>query len=85
MAKIEPVIQVRDGAISLSGFENEIKGKDGKKFTVVNFTFQRTWKEGDEFKHNSSVQANDLLRASKLFADAYGKFVEWRSKQKREE
>lgn len=80
MAKNEPVVKVRDGVLSVAGFANDIKTKDGKTFTKVSFSFQRYYKDDKgEDKYTDSVDSQDLLKVSKLFADAYGKYTEYRA------
>jgi hypothetical protein len=64
--KNKPIYSVRAGSISMSVFENIIKGKDGKAdFKVQTINLQRSFTkdEGKTFENqNISMRKNDLAK-----------------------
>ena len=65
---MQPVIKVRDGNLSVAGFQKE--SKEGKPY--ISFVIQRSYTIDNEQKHeNINIFANDLLRISALCDEAY--------------
>lgn len=54
-----PTKKYRYGNCSLSQFENQ-NTKDGKSFTTVSYTPQKSYKVGDETKFTNSFKPNEL-------------------------
>src|SRR5438132_635286 len=52
----QPIHQIRHGAVSASIWQQETE-----KGTLFNVTFQRSYLEGDTWKHSSSFGARNLL------------------------
>ena len=63
-----PVKKFSAGAVQVAVWENE--GKEGRKFNTV--SLQRNYKDkNDEWKSNSSMNANDLPKAILALEAAY--------------
>ena len=62
----KPVHTIRHGAISAS-----IWRQDTEKGPMFNVTFQRTYKEGEEWKNSTSFGRNNLLLLSLMAARAF--------------
>jgi hypothetical protein len=60
-AKNQPVHKIRHGAVSAS-----IWRQDTERGAMFNVTFQRSYKEGDAWKHTANFGRNDLLVLSLL-------------------
>lgn len=58
----QPVKKFRIGYVSATIWENE--GNGDRKFYTVDV--QRTFKDGDDLRNTSSLNAADLLNAAKL-------------------
>jgi len=71
----KPVHTIRNGSISAS-----IWRQDTKKGPMFNVTFQRSYKEGEEWKNSTSFGRNNLLLLSLLAMRAY----EWIASQPRQ-
>ena len=61
-----PTKRFRIGAVTAAVFENE--GNGNGKFYTVNVT--RSYKDGSDWKNTSSLNAGDLLNASKALERA---------------
>jgi len=55
-ANSQPVHQIRHGAVTASIWQQETD-----KGPMFNVTFQRAYKDGDEWKHSGSFGRKDLL------------------------
>lgn len=65
---MQPVIKVRDGNLSVAGFQKE--SKDGKPY--ISFVIQRSYQvNGENRNENLNVFSNDLLRVAALCDEAY--------------
>ncbi len=73
-AENQPVHKIRHGAVSAS-----IWRQDTDKGPMFNVTFQRSYKDGDDWKNSASFGRNNLLVVSLIAARAY----EWISAQPR--
>ena len=67
----KPIKTFRAGGVSVSIFRNTNKTKDGKEFTVDSITPQRTYMEGEEYKHTTTMKVNDLPKLAMLSQKAY--------------
>lgn len=65
-ANNQPVHKIRHGAVSAS-----IWRTDTEKGSVFNVTFQRSYREGDEWKNTASFGRNNLLVVSLMAARAF--------------
>lgn len=63
----KPVHRIRLSTISAAVFKNE--SEDGKVF--YNAQFDRSYKDGDEWKHTKSFGRDDLLLLAKLADQAH--------------
>jgi len=68
----QPVHKIRHGAVSASIWRSETD-----KGPVFNVTFQRSYKDGDEWKNTASFGRNNLLVISLMAARAF----EWIANQ----
>jgi hypothetical protein len=71
----QPVHKIRHGAVSASIWRQETD-----KGSVFNVTFQRSYKDGDEWKNSTSFGRNNLLVVSLIAARAF----EWIGNQPRQ-
>ena len=71
----KPVHTIRNGSISAS-----IWRQDTEKGPMFNVTFQRSYKEGEEWKNSTSFGRNNLLLLSLLAIRAF----EWIASQPRQ-
>ena len=71
-SNVQPVHRIRHGAVSAS-----IWRQDTEKGPMFNVTFQRTYRDGDDWKNSSSFGRKDLLVLSFIAARAF----EWSSNQ----
>jgi hypothetical protein len=72
---VQPVHKIRHGAVSASIWHQETK--QGPMFNV---TFQRSYKEGDVWKHSASFGQKNLLVLGLIAARAF----EWIGNQPRQ-
>ena len=68
----KPTAKLRDGVLSVAVWAN--KSEDGKLFYST--TFARSYKDGEDWKETTSLNADDLLKVSRLLQRAYDKIVE---------
>lgn len=81
----EPIFHIRGaGGLSLACWENTGQGKQGE-VTFKSFTFQRSYKDGDEWKNTESLRVRDLLPLSEMLKDAYKKANEKKGKDEDDE
>ena len=73
-AKNPPADKVRVGLITASIWENQTE-----KGTFHNVTFERRYKDGDQWKSSHSYNADDLLALAKAADLAHTKIVEHRN------
>ncbi len=73
--RLQPVHTIRNGSISAS-----IWRQDTEKGPMFNVTFQRSYKEGEEWKKSTSFGRNNLLLLSLLAMRAF----EWITSQPRQ-
>jgi hypothetical protein len=71
MDSSKPVAKLRLGRISAAIWKN-----DTDKGPLFNVSFQRSYKEGDEFKNSQSFGRDDLLVLAKLADQAHTKIHE---------
>jgi len=71
MAKQQPIAQVRIGAIRAAIWKNE--GGDRARYNV---TFQRLYKDGDQWKSSDSFGRDDLLVLAKVADLAHTRIFE---------
>jgi hypothetical protein len=71
----QPVHKIRHGAVSASIWRLETD-----KGSLFNVTFQRSYKDGDEWKNSTSFGRNNLLVVSLIAARAF----EWIGNQPRQ-
>jgi hypothetical protein len=71
----QPVHKIRHGSVSASIWRQETD-----KGPMFNVTFQRAYKDGDEWKNSTSFGRNNLLVLSLIAARAF----EWISNQPRQ-
>ncbi len=71
MDSSKPVAKLRLGRISAAIWKN-----DTDKGSLFNVSFQRTYKEGEEFKNSQSFGRDDLLVLAKLADEAHTKIHE---------
>lgn len=71
MDNSKPAARLRLGKVSAAIWKNETDKGD-----FYNVTFQRTYKEGDEFKNAQSFGRDDLLVLAKLADEAHTKIHE---------
>jgi hypothetical protein len=70
----KPILVIRDGRISASIFEN--RNEKGAFYATV---FQRLYTDGEgNVKHSSSFSGVELLKLSRLSAQAYDRILELR-------
>ncbi len=74
--KNPPVAKVRVGLITASIWENPTE-----KGTFYNVTFERRYKDGDQWKSSHSYNAGDLLELAKAADLAHTKIVEANSQE----
>jgi hypothetical protein len=65
-SKQQPVHQIRHGAISASIWKQETE-----KGPVFNVTFQRSYKDGDDWKNSNSFGRHNLLVVGLIAARAF--------------
>lgn len=65
-----PVKRFRAGAISATIWENHSE-KDGEQRSYYSISLDRSYKDGDEWKHTSSLRVNDLPRAELVLRKSY--------------
>jgi len=70
MEKKKPVQTLREGRVRASIWENE--SKNGPFLSV---TFDRTYKEGEEFKSSYSFSYSDLLNFTKVVAKVSAEMI----------
>jgi hypothetical protein len=68
-----PVEKIRVGLITASIWENKTE-----KGTFHNVTFERRYKDGDQWKSSHSYNADDLLALAKAADLAHSKIIETR-------
>ena len=68
----QPIHKIRHGAVSASIWQQETE-----KGPLFNVTFQRSYKDGDDWKNSSSFGRNNLLVVSLIAARAF----EWIANQ----
>ena len=78
MDNSKPVAKLRLGRLSAAIWKN-----DTDKGALFNVSFQRTYKEGDEFKNSQSFGRDDLLVLAKLADQAHTKIHELQSDSER--
>lgn len=66
----QPVRTFRHRGISASVFENETH-QNGQKIRFYKVSLQRAFKQGDEFKHNSSFGRDDIPIAIHVLQQAW--------------
>lgn len=66
----KPVETFRAGAIQVAIFETEFE-KNGKSQKMYNTSVSRSYKQGDEWKHTSSLGRDDIPKAIMLLNKAY--------------
>jgi hypothetical protein len=71
----KPVHKIRHGAVSASIWRQETD-----KGSLFNVTFQRSYKDGDDWKNSTSFGRNNLLVVSLIAARAF----EWIGNQPRQ-
>jgi len=74
-SNIQPVHKIRHGAVSASIWRQQTD-----KGFVFNVTFQRSYKDGDDWKNSTSFGRNNLLVVSLIAARAF----EWIGNQPRQ-
>lgn len=65
--KKTPTIKVRDGTISIAGWENE--SKEGRPF--ISFRITKSYKKDDKWHETESLTQIDLLKLRSLVEKAY--------------
>jgi len=83
-APARPVKSFRLRGVSASVFENHTT-IDGRDVTFFKVSLQRTYKEGDEFKHTTSLGRDDLPVARLLLGRAWEWILEAEARNRREE
>jgi hypothetical protein len=78
MDSSKPVAKLRLGRISAAIWKN-----DTDKGSLFNVSFQRTYKEGEEFKNSQSFGRDDLLVLAKLADQAHTKIHELQNDSER--
>ena len=73
-SNIQPVHKIRHGTVSASIWRQETE-----KRTLFNVTFQRSYKDGDDWKNSTSFGRNNLLVLGLIAARAF----EWIGNQPR--
>jgi hypothetical protein len=76
--KTRPVHRIRHGAISASIWQQQTA-----KGPMFNVTFQRSYKDGDQWKTSACFGQKHLLVLSLLAAKAYEWIAEWRQQMSR--
>ena len=71
----QPIHKIRHGAVSASIWRQETD-----KGSLFNVTFQRSYRDGDEWKNSTSFGRNNLLVVSLIAARAF----EWIGNQPRQ-
>jgi hypothetical protein len=61
MSNDQPIHRIRLGAVAASVFANENGGK-----TYFNVSIERSYKDGDDWKHTRSFGRDDLLSVAKV-------------------
>ncbi len=79
MAKQQPVAQVRIGSIKAAIWKNE--NGNGTRY---NATFQRLYKQGDEWKSTESFGRDDLLLLAKVADLAHTRIYELQEEDRAE-
>jgi hypothetical protein len=74
-SNVQPVHKIRHGSVSASIWRQETD-----KGPMFNVTFQRTYKDGEDWKNSTSFGRNNLLVVSLIAARAF----EWISNQPRQ-
>ena len=80
MAKQQPIAQVRIGAIRAAIWKNE--GGDRARYNV---TFQRLYKDGDQWKSSDSFGRDDLLVLAKVADLAHTRIFEMQEEAREED
>lgn len=57
----KPIKNYRFGSVSLAIFENEVEGRDGKKFTAKSFQLTKNYKKGDDWKTTNNYKVGELV------------------------
>lgn len=65
-----PIKVYKYGNVSVSVFENEAQGKEGK-FTTLSYQVQKCYRVGDETKFTNSLKANEIPLAILCLEEAY--------------
>lgn len=65
-----PAKRFRAGAIAATVWENTTD-KDGETRSFYTISLDRSYKDGEEWKHTSSMRVNDLPRAELVLRKAY--------------
>lgn len=84
MTQNKPVKVFKCKSITASVFANLVKANGGE-FTMHKVSLQRTYREGEEFKHVSSFGRDDIPVARMLLEDAYRFIHEREAEQKKAE
>ncbi len=80
MAKQQPIAQVRIGAIKAAIWKNE--AGNGSRYNV---TFQRLYKDGDQWKSSESFGRDDLLLVAKVADLAHTRIFEMQEEARKAE
>lgn len=80
MAKQQPIAQVRIGAIKAAIWKNE--NGNGTRYNV---TFQRLYKDGDQWKSSESFGRDDLLLVAKVADLAHTRIFEMQEEPRKAE
>jgi hypothetical protein len=79
MEKQKPVAQVRIGSIKAAIWRNE-----AEKGSRYNVTFQRLYKDGDQWKSSESFGRDDLLLLAKVADLAHSRIFELQQEDRAE-
>jgi len=71
MSKHKPIDEIRIGSVKAAIWKNTTD--NGDRFNV---TFQRLYRDGDEWKSTSSFDREDLLRLAKLADRVHSRIYE---------
>ena len=66
-----PEMKFKAGAISAAVWRNTITKKDGTQADIRTVTFQRRYKDGEEWKTSNSLRSTDLPKAVVVLNKAY--------------
>jgi hypothetical protein len=70
----KPALKLRDGRLNLTVWKNTTED-DKSYFSIV---LVRTYKSGEDWKESTSLNPEDLLPASRLLSEAYGRILKLR-------